>query len=219
MPGSVPSPSPGAAPGQGFAGRAARLNRTLGRSASGEIAQLRAKIAELEAATDRQASAGLRNRYARRRRRRPPSARIRSARRPSNSSPPAIADVAATRADTIRRAEADTVRLAIEIARRVLHREVVRRFLRARRRSIKAALEKLQSQEIYRVRVHPDQEAAGARLLEQAGRGQAIEVIGDPVQPGAASFSKSAAALWTLPLDTQLAEIERGLIDQLEARA
>ena len=35
-----------------------------------------------------------------------------------------IADVASARSDAILRAEADTVRLAIEIARRVLHREL-----------------------------------------------------------------------------------------------
>ena len=88
-------------------------------------------------------------------------------------------------------------RLAIEIARRVLHRElsVDPSALEA---LIKAALEKLQAQEIYRVRVHPDQEKCSA--LPRADRPKpAIEVIGDPVQPKGGASLKSAAARWTLP--------------------
>lgn len=129
-----------------------------------------------------------------------------------------IVDVAATRAETIRRAEADTVRLAIEIARRVLHRELTvdESALEA---IVKAALEKLQSQEIYRVRVHPDHENLVRNCLTQAGRGQAIEVVGDPLQTkGGALFEISRGAL-DASLDTQLREIECGLIDQLEMRA
>jgi flagellar assembly protein FliH len=121
------------------------------------------------------------------------------------------------RAETIRRAEGDTVRLAIEIARRVLHRElsIDGSALEA---LIKAALEKLQSQEAYRVRVHPDQEKVVRACLDRTGRGQAIAVVGDPMQPqGGAVFEISRGSL-DASVETQLAEIERGLIDQLEAR-
>jgi flagellar assembly protein FliH len=128
-----------------------------------------------------------------------------------------IGEVAATRGDTIRRAEADTVKLAIEIARRVLHREVSVD-TSALEGLIKAALEKLQAQEVYRVRVHPDQEAVVRTCLEQMGRSSAIEVIGDPLQAkGGAIFEISRGAL-DASVDMQLSEIERGLIDQLEAR-
>jgi flagellar assembly protein FliH len=129
----------------------------------------------------------------------------------------AIAEVSATRADTIRRAEADTVRLAIEIARRVLHRElsVDPSALEA---LIRAAMDKLQSQEIYRVRVHPDQANLVRGCLQQMGRGPAVEVIADPMQPtGGAVFEISRGTL-DASVDTQLEEIERGLTDQLEAR-
>ena len=128
-----------------------------------------------------------------------------------------IAEVAGMRAETIRRAEGDTVRLAIEIARRVLHRElsIDGSALEA---LIKAALEKLQSQEAYRVRVHPDQEKVVRACLDRTGRGQAIAVVGDPMQPqGGAVFEISRGSL-DASVETQLAEIERGLIDQLEAR-
>ena len=129
----------------------------------------------------------------------------------------AIVELAETRGDTIRRAEADTVRLSIEIARRVLHRElsVDSSALEA---LVKAALEKLQSQEVYRVRIHPDQEKMVRACLGQSGRGQSVTVVGDPAQPkGAAVFEISRGSL-DASVDTQLAEIERGLVDQLENR-
>jgi len=129
----------------------------------------------------------------------------------------AIADLAGMRAETIRRAEADTVRLSIGIARRVLHRElsIDGSALEA---LIKAALEKLQAQEVYRVRVHPDREKLVRACLDRTGRGQSIAVVGDPVQPqGGAVFEISRGSL-DASVETQLAEIERGLIDQLETR-
>jgi len=128
-----------------------------------------------------------------------------------------IADVAGTRAETLRRSEADTVRLSIEIARRVLHRELTIDGS-ALEALVRAALEKLQAQEVYRVRVHPDQEKMVRACLDQSQRGKAIAVVGDAVQPpGGAVFEISRGAL-DASVETQLAEIERGLIDQLEAR-
>ena len=130
----------------------------------------------------------------------------------------ALSEVAEAREQTIRRAEADTVQLAVEIARRVLHRELTldRSALGA---LIKAALEKLQSQEVYRVRVHPAQEQIMTACLDQAGRGQSITVVPDPMQPeGGVIFELNRGAM-DASVGTQLAEIERGLIDQLETRA
>jgi len=128
-----------------------------------------------------------------------------------------IAEVAATRAETIRRAEADTVRLAIEIARRILHREVSVD-TSALEGLIKAALEKLQSQEVYRVRVHPDQESIVRSCLEQGGRSPSVEVVGDVLQSKGGAVFEISRGLLDASVDTQLSEIERGLTDQLEAR-
>jgi len=181
------------------------------------VAQLRARIAELEVLVETKArqahAAGVR-------------AGEESARQSLESGvretvqklAATIADVAQTRADTIRRAEGDTVRLSIEIARRVLHRElsVDGSALEA---LIKAAMEKLQSQEVYRVRTHPDQEKLVRACLDQTGRGQAIAVVSDPSQPkGGTVFEISRGSL-DASVETQLAEIERGLVDQLEAHA
>jgi flagellar assembly protein FliH len=69
-------------------------------------------------------------------------------------------DVVAGLRNRIRReAESDLVKLSIAIARRILHREISVD-PEAISGLMKAALEKVQSQEIHRVRVHPDLEAA-----------------------------------------------------------
>ncbi len=128
-----------------------------------------------------------------------------------------ISELAALRADTIHRAEVDTVRLAVEIARRVLHRELTVD-TSALGALIKAALEKLQAQEVYRVRVHPDQAKIVRSCLDEMGRSQAIEVIHDASQQkGGAVFEIGRGAL-DASVETQLREIECGLTDQLEAR-
>jgi flagellar assembly protein FliH len=128
-----------------------------------------------------------------------------------------IADVASARSDAIRRAEADTVRLAVEIARRVLHRElsVDPNALEA---LAKAALNKLQSQEIRRVRVHPDQEELLRASLRQTGRGKTIEVVADPSQPPGGILFDIGRGMLDASVNTQLDEIARGLADQLDAR-
>jgi len=128
-----------------------------------------------------------------------------------------IHELAALRAETIHRAEVDTVRLAIEIARRVLHRELTVD-TSALGALIRAALEKLQAQEVYRVRVHPDQAKLVRSCLDEMGRSQAIEVIQDASQAkGGAVFEISRGSL-DASVETQLREIECGLTDQLEAR-
>jgi flagellar assembly protein FliH len=128
-----------------------------------------------------------------------------------------VAEVSSARAETIRRAENDTVRLAIEIARRVLHRElsVDASALEA---LIKAALDKLRNQEVYRVRVHPEQEKIMRTCLEQEGRA-AVEVVIDPALPkGGVSFEISRGNL-DASVETQLREIENGLADEMRRRA
>jgi|SRR5579871_523323 len=130
----------------------------------------------------------------------------------------AAAEVAASRAEAIRRAEADLVQLSIEIARRIIHRElsVDASALAA---LIRAALDKLASQKVHRVRVHPEQEQLLRACLDQTGRGDNIEVVSDPLQPrGGAIFESSRGSL-DASVETQLREIERGLADQLQERA
>ena len=192
-----------------------RRSLAVPQGAPDEVSQLRAQIAELTAAAEQQArqayESGLRAGEAAARKALEGETRAAVERLAGT-----IADVAATRADTIRRAEADTVRLAIEIARRVMHRElsVDANALEALTR---AALEKLQSQEISRVRVHPSQEKLVRACLQKAGRG-AVEIVADPsLSKGGASFEISRGTL-DASVDTQLHEIENGLTDEMRRR-
>lgn len=129
-----------------------------------------------------------------------------------------ISEIAAHGPEIIRRAEADTVNLAIAIARRVLHREISldRSALSA---LVGAALEKLRNHEIHRVRIHPDLEKLLKSSLEQFGRSSAIEVLPDPsLACGGVTFEISRGAL-DASVDTQLREIERGLVDEIRTRS
>lgn len=129
----------------------------------------------------------------------------------------AISEIASLRAETIHRAEVDTVRLAVEIARRVLHREITVD-TSALSALVKAALQKLQTQEVYRVRVHPDQAKVVRACLDEMGRSQTIEIVQDASQAqGGAVFEVTRGGL-DASVETQLREIECGLTDQLEGR-
>ena len=128
-----------------------------------------------------------------------------------------VADVAGARREVVRRAEADIVQLSIEIARRILHRELSVD-PSALEGLIRAALEKLGSQEAYRVRVHPDQEQLVRACLQRTRRQGEIEVVSDPSQArGGAVFEIGRGSL-DASVETQLREIERGLADRLGDR-
>jgi len=114
-----------------------------------------------------------------------------------------------------RQAEADAVRLSLAIARRVLRRELsvdpaaIEGLLRA-------ALQKLQSQERCRVRMHPSHAPVLRSEADRLGMAAKVEVVEDPAQePGAAVFEMSRGNL-DASIDTQLREIERGLVDRLQ---
>ncbi|MGA3097297.1 MAG: FliH/SctL family protein [Bryobacteraceae bacterium] len=128
-----------------------------------------------------------------------------------------VAGIAGARGEVVRRAEADIVRLSIEIARRILHRElsVDASALEA---LIRAALEKLSSQEVYRVRVHPDQEQLMRACLQRMGRPAGLEVVSDPSQERGGAIFETACGSLDASVDTQLREIERGLADRLGDR-
>jgi flagellar assembly protein FliH len=183
----------------------------------GETADLRAQIAELQQSAEQQArqayDEGLRAGDAAAR-----QVLQADVRAMLEKLAAAVAEIAGVRSDTIHRAEADTVRLTLAIARRVLHHEVSVNPATLTE-LIKAALEKLQSQEVYRVRVHPDQEQVMKKCLEEAGRGQTVTVVPDPTQTGGGAVFETSRGLLDASLDTQLDEIERTLTDQLEARS
>lgn len=111
-------------------------------------------------------------------------------------------------------AEGDLIKLALAIARRVLRRELAMD-PEALHGLVLAALEKLQAQEISRVKVHPSHTAAITACLQKAVTGSTVEVIPDSSrEPGSIIFETSRGNL-DASVESQLQEIERGLADRL----
>jgi flagellar assembly protein FliH len=113
-----------------------------------------------------------------------------------------------------REAEADMVKLAVAIARRIVRRELSID-PEALHGLVLAALEKLQAQEICRVRVHHSQTERVASILRSRSHGNPIEVAPDAsCDPGAVIFETERGNL-DASVECQLGEIERGLADLL----
>jgi flagellar assembly protein FliH len=109
----------------------------------------------------------------------------------------------------------DLVHLATSIAARVIHREVAVD-PDALAGLIQAAFSKLQSREINRVRMHPTLEPMVRKLLEQSGAPKNLVLTPDPNLKPAEVFFETAQGVLDASVETQLREIERGLIDKLE---
>ncbi len=109
----------------------------------------------------------------------------------------------------------DLVHLAVSIAARVIHREVAVD-PDALAGLIQAAFSKLQSREINRVRMHPTLEPLVRKLLEQAGAPKNLVLVPDSNLNPAEVFFETSQGILDASVETQLREIERGLIDKLE---
>ncbi len=129
-----------------------------------------------------------------------------------------IEDLAQVRGRLRKQAEGDTVKLSLAIARRVLRRELSMDS-DAMRGLVLAALEKLQAQEICRVRTHPAHAAAISACLRETAASAKVEVIPDgSLQPGGAIFETNHGNL-DASVDSQLQEIERGLADLMRKQS
>src|SRR6266850_4019760 len=126
-----------------------------------------------------------------------------------------IAGVDEYRSRLYRQTEVDAVRLSVAIARRVLRRELTVD-PSAIEGLVGAALQRLQSQETCRVKMHPDYITALSAAIERMGMSAKVEVVADPAQePGAAVFEMPRGNL-DASIDSQLREIERGLVDRFQ---
>ncbi len=126
-----------------------------------------------------------------------------------------VSEIDQYRGQLLRQTEGDAVRLSIAIARRVLRRELTVDPA-AIEGLVRAALERLQSQQGCRVRMHPDFVPALRASIERLGMTAKVEVIDDATQePGAAVFEMSRGSL-DASIDSQLKEIERGLVDRFQ---
>ena len=126
-----------------------------------------------------------------------------------------LAELARLR-DTLREeATHDLVRLAVSIAARVLHREVSLD-PDALTGLVKTAFLKVQSREVQRVRMHPGLESLVKKSLEHCGSPQNLVLTADPTLKPGEVFLETSQGILDASVDTQLREIERGLIDRLE---
>lgn len=110
-------------------------------------------------------------------------------------------------------AEADLVRLAVAIARRILHREL-NADPEAIGALVRVGLEKLRLQEVTRVRVHTDHHQFLKTMLAQSSGASHVEIVADPTQDRGTVVFETARGNLDLSLETQLREIERGLTDR-----
>jgi flagellar assembly protein FliH len=109
----------------------------------------------------------------------------------------------------------DLIHLAVSIAARVIHREVVVD-PDALAGLVKAAFMKVQSREINRVRLHPALEGLVRKSLEQCGAPKNLVLAPDPGLKSGEVFFETAQGILDASVETQLGEIERGLIDKLD---
>lgn len=114
--------------------------------------------------------------------------------------------------------EAEVVKLAVGIARKILHREVqVDPLLLAG--VVRVALEKIAGGTSVRLRVHPDHVYAWHDFFSnQQEHTVAPELLGDATLRMGQCVLETALGTTELTLDAQLAEIERGFFDLLAQR-
>jgi flagellar assembly protein FliH len=125
-----------------------------------------------------------------------------------------IRDVCALRPKLRHEAETDVIRLALAIAKRILHRE-----LSADPESVAAlihvAMEKIRTNELVRVRVHPQHHHSVQQAVAQVTMGAQVEVKPDPTLPLGGVVIETTRGEFDASVETQLREIERGLADRL----
>lgn len=129
-----------------------------------------------------------------------------------------IQEISNMRARLRREAEADVVQLALAIARRVIRREIASD-PDALRGLVVAALEKLQGQEISRVKVHPSHVDLLKSCLQPLMNGGMLEVLADSSRELGSIVFETARGNLDASVDTQLQEIERGLTDRLRKQS
>lgn len=125
-----------------------------------------------------------------------------------------LAELSTLKSKIRKSAEADLLKLSIGIARRVLHRELTLD-PESIEGLIRVAMEKLESRELFKVRVHPDQEHTIRGLLARLGGFTKVELVADPsLQVGDVLFETQHGTL-DASIEAQLQEIDRGFADRL----
>jgi flagellar assembly protein FliH len=130
----------------------------------------------------------------------------------------ALTDFARERATYYRKIEEEAVRLALSIARKVLHREAQVDPLLLMG-ILRVALERIEGATAVVLAVHPQQAAVWRNyLVTRVGAGELPEIVEDPAMALEQCELRTSMGTAELGLEVQLKEIEQGLMDLLAAR-
>jgi flagellar assembly protein FliH len=125
-----------------------------------------------------------------------------------------IREIAELRPKLRHEAETDVVKLAMAIAKKVLHRELVAD-PDALSGLIRVAMEKIRVHEIVRVRIHPQQHGPVQQAVGRFAMGAQVEITADTKLPLGGVVVETTRGEFDASVDVQLKEIERGLTDRL----
>jgi flagellar assembly protein FliH len=126
-----------------------------------------------------------------------------------------LEDLALCRSRYRKEAEHEVVRLAIEIARRILRRELTID-PKAILGLLHAAFESLALREVLEVRVYPPHAELVRASLRQMGAPESISVVGDGNLEAGAVMIETKRGGFDASAQTQIEEIERGFTDLIE---
>ena len=129
----------------------------------------------------------------------------------------AVADLAALRPRLRKEAERDVVKLALAVARKILHRELSIDPL-AILGIVKAALEQVDLGEIFRLRAHPRDAEAIERHLAASDLAVKVEVQAEASLARGSVILDANRGSFDAGMETQLDEIDRGFADLLGKR-
>jgi flagellar assembly protein FliH len=109
-------------------------------------------------------------------------------------------------------AEEDLVRLAVAVARRILHREITVD-ADAMVGLVKAAFARLDQREVHQIRTDPDSVALVQKVLEGAAAPRSIKVTADQSLRRGSLIIETTRGQLDASIETQLQEIQRGFTD------
>jgi flagellar assembly protein FliH len=122
------------------------------------------------------------------------------------------------RTDYFGKVEGEVVRLALSVARKILHRESQIDPL-VLTGVVHVALQKLNSDTRVRLRAHPEEARFWGDYFKQSSEiFPTVEVVGDPSLAQGHCTLETDFGSTQISLDTQLKEIEQGFFDLLEQR-
>lgn len=124
----------------------------------------------------------------------------------------AVAELAALRRRLRAEAEEDLVRLAVAIARRILRREISTD-PQAILGLVKAAFERIDAREVFRLRAHPEDARTLEACFADLGVPERIQVAADRNLERGALLVETERGDLDASVETQLQEIERGFAD------